>query len=228
MQSVQDGLRLKSIPPCRAYHIAGMLKIVLADKNGAWTWSLRGLIWEFICAFRENNNHSKPAPACTTTFPCCCTGGQGGVSWAPSSPWVVETEKKKKRRGPLCKDHRDGSVQDLLQQQPFSWWFFTAAYRTTNAATSPPIRLTEGVLFFKSQEEAKIRKAALLWLCLSQPTITHSVERHITGLSHRSGSQSQWLLRGISHETIRKTTVRDANFIFIHLISFTQVIFILF
>lgn len=98
MQSVQDGLRLKSIPPCRAYHIAGMLKIVLADKNGAWTWSLRGLIWEFICAFRENNNHSKPAPACTTTFPCCCTGGQGGVSWAPSSPWVVETEKKKKKK----------------------------------------------------------------------------------------------------------------------------------
>lgn len=98
MQSVQDGLRLKSIPPCRAYHIAGMLKIVLSDKNGAWTWSLRGLIWEFICAFRENNNHSKPAPACTTTFPCCCTGGQGGVSWAPSSPWVVETEKKKKKK----------------------------------------------------------------------------------------------------------------------------------
>lgn len=98
MQSVQDGLRLKSIPPCRAYHIAGMLKIVLADKNGAWTWSLRGLIWEFICAFRENNNHSKPAPACTTTFPCCCTGGQGGVSWAPSSPWVVETEKKEKKK----------------------------------------------------------------------------------------------------------------------------------
>lgn len=96
MQSVQDGLRLKSIPPCRAYHIAGMLKIVLADKNWAWTWRLRGLIWEFICAFREKNNHSKPAPACTTTFPCCCTGGQGGVSWAPSSPWVVETEKKKK------------------------------------------------------------------------------------------------------------------------------------
>lgn len=206
-----------------------MLKIILADKNGAWTWSLRGLIWEFICAFRENNNHSKlKAPACTTTFPIGLllywkTGG------CKLSPQLALSSGNRKSRGPLCKDHRDGSVQDLLQQQPFSWWFSTAAYHTTDAATSPPIRLTEGVLFFfKSQEEAKIRKAALLWLCLSQPTITHSVERHITGLSHRSGSQSQWLLRGISHETIRKTTVRDANFIFIHLISFTQVIFILF
>lgn len=114
----------------------------------------------------------------------------GGCKLSPQLA-LSSGNRRKKSRGLLCKDHRDGSVQDLLQQQPFSWWFFTAAYRTTNAATSPPIRLTEGVLFFKSQEEAKIRKAALLWLCLSQPTITHSVERHITGLSHRSGSQSQ-------------------------------------
>lgn len=157
---------------------------------------------------------------------CCCTGRQGGVSWAPSSPWVVETEKVEVHCAKIIEMDRCR----------------TCCNNSPSVGGFPPQPITPQMLpllhqsgwpkefffFFKSQEEAKIRKAALLWLCLSQPTITHSVERHITGLSHRSGSQSQWLLRGISHETIRKTTVRDANFIFIHLISFTQVIFILF
>lgn len=91
---------------------------------------------------------------------CCCTGGQGGCKL---SPQLALSSGNRKSRGPLCKDHRDGSVQDLLQQQPFSWWFSTAAYHTTDAATSPPIRLTEGVLFFlKKPGGSKDKKGSSL------------------------------------------------------------------